>query len=60
MKTLQAIAASLLACTTLAADNSNQVLAPLDSKADLDEKMFVFIPGANVPTSNYLDTARAI
>ena len=60
MKAFKAITTSLLASAAIAADNSNQVVAPLDSKADLDEKMFVFIPGANVPTSYYLDTARAI
>ena len=61
MKTVSTIIASLLACSASAgADNSNQVLAPLDSKASLEEKMFVVIPGANVPTSYYIDTARAI
>ena len=58
MKAISTIAASLLAYAV--ADNQNRVLAPPDSKAGLDEKMFVLIPGANVPTANYIDTAKAI
>ena len=60
MKLLQSIAASLIAYTANAADNSNIVVPPLDSKAGLEEKMFVFIPGGNVATSYYVDTAKAI
>ena len=52
--------ASALIGGAFAADNSNRVLAPLDSKADLPEKMLVLIPGADVATSYYIDTATAI
>ena len=60
MKLFQSIAASLVAFTASAADNSNIVVPPLDSKVDLEEKMLVFIPGGNVATSYYTDTAKAI
>ena len=61
MKTIAStIFASLLAAAASAADNSNLVIPPLESKADLPEKMLVLIPGANVATSYYSDTAAAI
>ena len=60
MKLFQSIAASLVAFTASAADNNNIVVPPLDSKAYLEEKMFVLIPGGNVATSYYVDTAKAI
>ena len=50
----------MFACTTLGADNSNLVVPPQDSKAHLDEKILVIIPGDNVSTSYYKDTAEAI
>ena len=61
MKTIAStIFSSLLAAAAVAADNSNLVIPPLESKSDLPEKMLVLIPGANVPTSYYSDTAAAI
>ena len=61
MKALSAIAASLLFCATMAADNSNLVIPPLESKQHLIiEKMLVIIPGSGVATSYYSDTAAAI
>jgi len=41
--------------------NADLVFPPLDSKSsDLATKMMVFIPGGNVATEYYTDTAKAI
>ena len=62
MKTIaSSIFSSLLACTAIAAaDNSNLIVPPYFSKADMEEKILVIIPGANVATSYYKETAIAI
>merc|ERR1712070_164174 len=52
---------SASAAPLTASNDSNQdhVIKPLDDKVG-PEKMLVFIPGANVPTENYLPTVNAI
>ena len=60
MKAVTTMIAGLLSFAAAGADNSNLVIPPLESKAALPEKMLVLIPGANVATSYYSDTAAAI
>merc|ERR1712151_1427508 len=59
-RTISLFASALFGSVFAGADNSNLVIPPLDSKAALPEKMLVLIPGANVATSYYSDTAAAI
>jgi len=41
-------------------DNSVQVFNPLDTKSELEEKLLVIIPGADVATEFYTKPAKAI
>ena len=59
MKAAAKLFAGLIA-TAVGKSNNNQILPPQDSKADLPEKMLVLIPGADVDTGYYKDTAKAI
>jgi len=56
---MSASAAPLTAMTASNDSNQDHVIKPLDDKVG-PEKMLVFIPGANVPTENYLPTVNAI
>ena len=60
MKSIGTLFAGLLAGMAFGADNSNLVVPPQDSKKSLDEKILVIIPGDNVATSYYKETAEAI
>ena len=51
---------SLIALTLVAADNAVLVLKPLVKKTDLEEKLLVLIPGADVATEFYYSTAESI
>ena len=51
---------SLIALTLVAADNAVLVFKPLDTKTDLEEKLLVLIPGADVATEFYTNTANSI
>ena len=51
---------SLIALSLVAADNAVLVFKPLTTKTDLEEKLLVIIPGADVATEFYTLPALSI